>query len=54
MSVISKTFYIQFVSLSPFPSFSLPLLGGWGLTESICHSLYCRPALNGDICKMSC
>jgi len=36
---ISKIFYIQFVSLSPFFSFSLPLLGGWGLTDSICHCL---------------
>jgi len=30
MSVISKTLSIQFVSLSPFSSFSLPLVGGWG------------------------
>jgi len=40
VSVISKIFYIQFVSLSPFSSFSLPLVGGWGLTESICRSVY--------------
>jgi len=30
INVISKTFYIQFVSLSPFSSFSLPLVGGRG------------------------
>jgi len=48
ISVISKTFYIQFLHLSPFSSFSLPLVGGQGLTESICHSVYCRPALKGD------
>jgi len=40
ISVISKTFYIKFASLSPFSSFSLPLVGGWGLTENICHSVY--------------
>jgi len=40
ISGISKSFYNQFVSLSPFSSFSLPLVGGWGLTESICHSVY--------------
>jgi len=40
ISVISKTFSIQFLSLSPFSSFSLPLVGGWGLIESICHSVY--------------
>jgi len=34
ISVISKVFYIQFVTLSPFSSFSLPLVGGWVLTES--------------------
>jgi len=46
-TVISKAgFYIQFVSLSPF---SLPLVGGWGLIESICHSVYYCSALNGDI-----
>jgi len=48
ISVISKTLYIQFVSLSPFSSFLLPLVGGQGLTESVCHSVYCRPALKGD------
>jgi len=36
ISIISKTFYINFVSLSPF---SLLLVGGWGLIESICHSV---------------
>jgi len=30
---ISKSFYIQFVSLSPFSSFSLPLVGGWGINR---------------------
>ena len=40
ISVICKTFYIQFVSLSPFSFFSLPLVGEWGLTKSICHSVY--------------
>jgi len=31
-------------------SLSLFLLwwGGWGLIESICHLVYCHPALNGD------
>jgi len=48
ISVIIKTCYIQSVSLSPFSSISLPLVAGWGLTENICHSVYCRPALNGD------
>jgi len=41
ISATNKTFYIRFVSLSPFSSFSpfsLPLVGGWGLTESVCHS----------------
>jgi len=28
-------------------------VGGWGLTESICHSAYCRPALNGDKGQLS-
>jgi len=46
ISAISKTFYIQLVSLSPFSSLSLPLVGGWGLIESICHSVYWRPDLN--------
>ena len=50
ISVISKTFYIQFLSLSAFSSFSFPLVGGWGLTESICHSVYWRPALNSEFC----
>jgi len=49
ISVISKSFYIQFVSLSLFSSFSLPLVGWWVLTESICHSVYCPPDLNSDI-----
>jgi len=40
ISVTSKTFYIKFLSLSPFSSFSLSLVGGWGLIESICHSVY--------------
>ena len=40
ISVLSKTFFIQFVSVSPFSSFSLPLLGGRGLTDSVCHSVY--------------
>jgi len=40
ISIISKTSYILFVSLSPFSSFSLSLVGGWGLIESICHSVY--------------
>jgi len=40
ISAMSITFYIQFVSRSPFSSFSLPLVGGWGLTESVCHSVY--------------
>jgi len=40
ISVVSKTFYIPFVSLSPFSSSSLLLVGGWGLIESICHSVY--------------
>jgi len=48
ISVTSTTFYIQFVSLSPFYSCSLPLVGGWGFTESVCHSVYCCLALNGD------
>jgi len=39
-SVISKTSDIQFVSLSPFSSFSLPLVGRQGLIESVCHSVY--------------
>ena len=47
-SVISETFYIQFVSVSLFSSFSLPLVGGQGLLESVCHSVYCHPALNCD------
>jgi len=46
ISVIIKTFYIQFVSLSPFSSFSLSLVGGWGLIESACHSFYWNSALN--------
>jgi len=46
ISIISKVFYIQFVSLSPFSSFSLPLVGGWGLTESLCHSVYWRSVFN--------
>ena len=46
ISVISKTFYIKFGSLSS--SFSLPQVGGWGLIESVCHSVYCCPALNCD------
>jgi len=37
ISIISKPFYIQFVSVSPF---SLPLVEEWGLIESICHSVY--------------
>ena len=48
ISVISKTSCIHFVSLSPFSSFSLPLVGGWGLIQSICHSVYWRAALNFD------
>jgi len=40
INVISKTSYIQFVGFSPFSSFSVPLVGGWGLTESLCHSAY--------------
>ena len=46
INIICKTFYIQFVGLSPFSSFSLPLVGGWALTESIGHSVYCCPAFN--------
>ena len=48
ISVISKAFYIQFVSLSPFSSFSLSLMEGWGLIQNICHSVYWCPALNQD------
>jgi len=51
--VISKTFYVQFVSLSPFPV-SFPLVGGQGLTETICHSVYCLPAQNADLLKTHC
>jgi len=40
ISAISETSYIQFLSLSPFSSFSFPLMGGWGLMESIYHSVY--------------
>ena len=46
-NVISKIFYIEFISL-PFSPFSLPLVGGQGLIESIHHSVYCCPALHGD------
>ena len=45
--IISKTFIFNLCL--PFPPFSLPLVGGWGLIESICHSVYCHPARNGDI-----
>ena len=48
ISIITKNFYIQFVSLSPFSSFSFPLVGERGLIESICHSVFWRPALNCD------
>jgi len=48
ISVISKPSYNQFLSLSPFSSFSLSLVGGQGLTESVCCSVYCCPALNVD------
>ena len=51
ISVISKTFYITFVSLSPFSSFSLPLVGGWGLIDIVYHSVYWWPSLNCDTGK---
>ena len=46
--LLEKLFYIQFVSLSLFSFFSLPLVGGWGLIENVCHSVYWHPALNCD------
>jgi len=52
INIISKTFYIQSVSCCPFSSISLPLVRGWGLIESICHSVYCSLALNSDRLKL--
>jgi len=47
--LLVKLFFVfHFVSLSPFFSFFLFLVGGWGLKESISHSVYCHPTLNCD------
>jgi len=46
--LLVKLFNIEFVSLSPFSSSSLPQVGGQGLIDSICHSVYWHSALNDD------
>ena len=39
------------MSVFLFVLFPFPWWGEWGLIESVCHSAYCCPALNGEICQ---